>query len=887
MKKSRFLKKIISLVLVLTFVMCSGVFNSIQAADLADYSKLDKAIATIPDGPNRTNGVYKTEELEALDALVASFDRNLTSEDQATVNAYRTEVQNAVKNLSMDLTKAEATVSVVIDRKIVKQDDIITVFVKINTNYPVTGFQLPVLYDKTQFLLVDYDSENSNSYITFADGSFKAGSYELNGNAGLSTGFSYTSNAEKWNTDEARAKYDYAFFTASFNSQKNSSNPNLAVPEDEVFATFRLQAKNDIENAEELVFISPDWIKNDANKAGTFSVGFSGTVLNKNPLTYIANGMTYKTVTDSLIPTDSISLNITQATLTKNNPTVQLEATVTPETAVNRKIKWTSSDTSVATVDNNGKVTRVGSGEAVITAETPYGQTAICNITVLHQCFAEVTLIEAKEAECYTQGNIKYYECTCGKLYSDKDAKTEIGESDVIIPALNHPEDGRLEMLGTAPTHTEEGVAGFWICGYCGDSFADYECTEKIDEPAVLPATGHDDLTKAEWSSDENSHFKKCSCGQKFETADHIFVWKTASEPTCEYAGSKYEECTVCGYITNENTQIGLLPHTPEIVESKESTCTEAGNIAYYECAVCSKLFKDAECAEEITPEETKLPLKEHNFEWITEKEPTCTDSGSKFEKCTVCAFIQNEKTPIGYAEHNLVTVEQSESTCIKAGNIKYYSCQECSKLFKDEECNEEITLKDTYLPFSDHDYEETVTLPTPEKQGYTTYTCKVCGYSYIDDFTGPGIEVKGVVSTCGFETDKVTLILTSKSETEPLQTLELTGNTATYSFENVTRGEYTITVSKNNHFSRSFDFSVIDETVIEKDLIIYALGDVNRDGKVNITDYSAVLRHVKKVEALDAESFVFADVNKSGYISVSDYTLILKQVKGINSIWK
>ncbi len=887
MKKGGFLKKIISLVLAMALVMCSGAFNSIQAADLADYSKLDKAIATIPDGPNRTNGVYKQEELKALDEMVASFDRNLTTDDQSIVNGYRTQVQNAVKNLSMDLSKAEATITVLIDRKIVKQEDIITVFIKINANYPVTGVQLPVIYDKTQFSLVDYDPDNSNSYITFSDGSFKQGSYDLNGNAGIETGFSYTSNPEKWNTDEARAKYDYAFFTASFNSQKNPSNLNLAVPQNEEFATFRLQAKNDIENAEELVFISPDWIKSDANKAGTVSVGFSGTVLNRNPLTYHSTGMTYNLVTDSLIPTDSISLNITEATLTKDNPTIQLQATVTPETAINRKIKWTSSDTSVATVDNTGKVTRVSAGEAVITAETPYGQVATCKITVLHQCFAEVTLIEEKEADCYTQGNVKYYECTCGKLYSDKDAENEVHEEDIVIPALNHPEDGKIEMLAKKPTHIKDGREGYWICGYCGDFFSDEACTNKIETPAVIPATGHDDLTDAEWSSDDDSHFKECSCGQKFEITSHSFEWVTETESTCTDEGSQFEECTVCGFKRNVNTPIGYEKHTPKFIESQESSCTVEGNIACYQCSVCSKFFLDEDCDEEITPEEIKLPLKDHSFEWVTETEPTCTDKGSKYEECTVCGFKRNVNTPIGYEKHNLITIERTESTCIKAGNIEYYRCTECSKLFRDEECTEEITIKDTYLPLSDHDYEETVTLPTPIKQGFTTYVCNVCGYSYIDDFTGPGIEVKGIVYTSAFETDEVTLVLTLKGEAEPVETLKLTGNSVSYSFKNVTRGDYTITVSKNNHYSQSFDFSVVDEDVIEKDLIIYACGDVNRDGKVNVIDYSAVLRHVKRIEFIDEESFIYADVNESGHISVSDYVLILKQVKGTNSIWK
>ena len=978
MEKSKFLKKIISLVLVATLVICSGVMNVAKAEDvaLADYSKLDKAIATIPDGPNRTNGVYKTEELEALDEMVESFDRSLTADDQAIVNAYRTDLLAAISALSMDLSKAEATVTVRIDRKLVKKDDIITVFININTNYPVTGIQLPVLYDKTQFTLVDYDS--GNSYITFCDGSFKNGSYDLNGNAGLTTGFSNTSNSDKWNTEEAKNQYDYAFFTATFNSQKNPSNLNLAVPQNEDFATFRLQAKNDIENAEELVFISTDWIKNDTNKGGTFSVGFSGTVLNRNPLTYITSGMTYNLVTDSMIPTDSISLNITEATLTKDSPSVQLEATVTPETAINRKITWTSSDTSVATVDSTGKVTRVGSGETIIKAETPYGQIATCKITVIHQCFTEITLIKAKEAECYTQGNEKYYECTCGKYYSDSKAQNEVSAEDVIIPALNHPEDGRLEILGTDPTHTSDGEAGYWICGYCGDSFADYECTEKIDEPAILPATGHDDLTDKAWSSNKDSHYKQCSCGEKFEITPHTFEWIIKNEPTCADSGSKYEKCTVCGYVQSENTPVGVVPHTPELVEGTESTCTVQGNISYYECDVCSKLFRDEECADEITIEETKLPLAEHNFEWITDREPTCTDSGSKYEKCTVCGYVQSENTPVGVVPHTPELVEGAESTCTVQGNISYYECDVCSKLFKDEECTEEITkedtklplaehtfewftdreptctdsgskyekctvcgyvqsentpvgvvphtpvliekvestcieqgsmayykcevcsalfadeecltkikTEDTILPFSDHNYETVITPPTPTEQGFTTYTCSVCDYSYVSDYTGPGIKVGGVVVTCGFETDEVTLVLTRKGEDTPCNTLKLIGNRTEYCFSDVTPGDYVITVSKNNHMSQPFEFSVVDEEKITQNLEIYAFGDVNNDSAVNILDYTAILNHVKMVKSIDSEHLVYADINKDGRISVSDYAQLLRHVKKTHSIWQ
>ncbi|HHT45868.1 MAG TPA: Ig domain-containing protein, partial [Firmicutes bacterium] len=53
--------------------------------------------------------------------------------------------------------------------------------------------------------------------------------------------------------------------------------------------------------------------------------------------------------------------------------TFQLEATVEPFNAINKNVIWSSSDTSVATVDTRGLVTVVGPGSAVITVETVDG----------------------------------------------------------------------------------------------------------------------------------------------------------------------------------------------------------------------------------------------------------------------------------------------------------------------------------------------------------------------------------------------------------------------------------------------------------------------------------------------------------------------------------
>ena len=47
-----------------------------------------------------------------------------------------------------------------------------------------------------------------------------------------------------------------------------------------------------------------------------------------------------------------------------------LSVEVTPTDAVNKKVTWDSSDKTVATIDENGKVTAVSVGSAVITATT-------------------------------------------------------------------------------------------------------------------------------------------------------------------------------------------------------------------------------------------------------------------------------------------------------------------------------------------------------------------------------------------------------------------------------------------------------------------------------------------------------------------------------------
>lgn len=269
------------------FVLDSEVIPSL-GEDPANYDEL-KALVEQAEALDRD--AYEAEGIEAIDAILAEIDYSLKITQQDKVDAWADELEAALAALKYDVSGAEATVTTVLSKKTVATDDIITVTVKLTTNYPVTNIQLPVIYDKTKFSLVDFTS--GSSYLTFEDSSFTAGSYEFAGNAGLETGFKYTANEEKWNTEEAKAQYDYAWITATFNSKVNSSNQNLAIPNDETFVTFQLKALADVEDATQSVFISPDWAKTADVKKGQLVIGFSATEVNNNPLSWVTSGMTY------------------------------------------------------------------------------------------------------------------------------------------------------------------------------------------------------------------------------------------------------------------------------------------------------------------------------------------------------------------------------------------------------------------------------------------------------------------------------------------------------------------------------------------------------------------------------------------------------------------
>lgn len=97
------------------------------------------------------------------------------------------------------------------------------------------------------------------------------------------------------------------------------------------------------------------------------------------------------TVTKEDIRVTGVHLSDTAKTLNLESRAL-LTATVEPDNAANKNVTWSSSNENVATVDENGLVTAVGTGMAEITAETEDGgYTASCIVTVAGSLDVRVT----------------------------------------------------------------------------------------------------------------------------------------------------------------------------------------------------------------------------------------------------------------------------------------------------------------------------------------------------------------------------------------------------------------------------------------------------------------------------------------------------------------
>lgn len=101
---------------------------------------------------------------------------------------------------------------------------------------------------------------------------------------------------------------------------------------------------------------------------------------------------------------ENVTLDKAEGVFTVGN-TVTVTATVTPDTATNASVTWSSSDEAIATVDSEGKITAVAPGTATITAVSDSNPDANATYAVTVQAKKVVAPASTKTSSKSNSGN--------------------------------------------------------------------------------------------------------------------------------------------------------------------------------------------------------------------------------------------------------------------------------------------------------------------------------------------------------------------------------------------------------------------------------------------------------------------------------------------------
>ncbi len=180
--------------------------------------------------------------------------------------------------------------------------------------------------------------------------------------------------------DEESGKYDYVF-------EGLKANDGSLIPTTQVQHWFTDEGR--WQDVDDEFFFDPDDATVEKSKSSLAimlhldcSKSMDGSKL--TALKEAANKFVDKLMDNSIDPYEVSSVSLDKNSLTLQiGQSTTLVATVLPTTAKLKTVTWTSSNTSVATVDKDGKVTATGLGNAIITATTnDGGYKAICQVSV-------------------------------------------------------------------------------------------------------------------------------------------------------------------------------------------------------------------------------------------------------------------------------------------------------------------------------------------------------------------------------------------------------------------------------------------------------------------------------------------------------------------------
>jgi hypothetical protein len=136
-----------------------------------------------------------------------------------------------------------------------------------------------------------------------------------------------------------------------------------------------------------------------------------------------------------------------------------------------------------------------------------------------HRCKDNLTKVPANGESCTVDGNIEYYECSCGKYYTDSTASVEITDKDSVVIKGGHKYGELVQEEPAVHNATEQknGMKAHYFCDECDTYFTDEKVATTKEALVIASEHSHG----AEWKSDDKHHWNECACGDKANSAPH------------------------------------------------------------------------------------------------------------------------------------------------------------------------------------------------------------------------------------------------------------------------------------------------------------------------------------------------------------------------------
>ena len=206
---------------------------------------------------------------------------------------------------------------------------------------------------------------------------------------------------------------------------------------------------NPVIDADDSTVYKQTWTSSDPNVARVSTTGYV-TAQNKGETIITCK------LTDALYATCRVKVvqNVTGIALSvdKNilhiGDTMQVVSEITPDDADNKTLTWTSSDTSVATVDKNGLITAVGKGNTTIKAETTDGSNRSKTISIQVKKYVSDVKLDMTQAVVYVDRTKRI---TVKVVPSDANDKNIIWESSDNTIATVSGSSTQCSITGVTP----------------------------------------------------------------------------------------------------------------------------------------------------------------------------------------------------------------------------------------------------------------------------------------------------------------------------------------------------------------------------------------------------------------------------------------------------